>query len=73
MEISNDDLARILGRMEAKLDAQSVGLASLAIGMTVIRGLAEFVQERFPQHGSILVEILEPFGDVLPKILANAK
>jgi transposase len=46
---------------------------SLAIGMTVIRGLAEFVQERFPQHGSILVEILEPFGDVLPKILADAK
>lgn len=46
---------------------------SLAIGMTVIRGLAEFVQERFPQHGSVLVEILEPFGDVLPKILADAK
>jgi len=46
---------------------------SLSIGMTVIRGLAEFVQERYPQHGSILVEILEPFGDVLPKLLANAK
>jgi len=46
---------------------------SLAIGMLVIRGLAEFVQERFPQHGSTFVEILEPFGDVLPKILANAK
>lgn len=46
---------------------------ALSIGMTVIRGLAEFVQERFPQHGSALVEILEPFGDVLPKILADAK
>ncbi|MBA5605848.1 DUF1804 family protein [Duganella sp. FT3S] len=46
---------------------------SLSIGMTVLRGLAEFVQERYPQHGSILVEILEPFGDVLPKILADAK
>lgn len=46
---------------------------ALAIGMTVLRGLAEFVQERFPQHGSVLVEILEPFGDVLPKILADAK
>lgn len=46
---------------------------SLSIGMLVIRGLAEFVQERFPQHGSVLVEILEPFGDVLPKILADAK
>ena len=46
---------------------------SLSIGMLVIRGLAEFVQERYPQHGSILIEILEPFGDVLPKILASAK
>lgn len=46
---------------------------SLSIGMTVIRGLAEFAQERFPQHMSQLVEILEPFGDVLPKLLASAK
>ncbi|MFZ6644435.1 DUF1804 family protein [Undibacterium sp. TJN25] len=46
---------------------------SLSIGMTVIRGLAEFVQERYPQHGAVLVEILEPFGDVLPRILADAK
>jgi hypothetical protein len=46
---------------------------SLSIGMLVIRGLADFVQERYPQHGSILIEILEPFGDVLPKILAGAK
>lgn len=46
---------------------------SLSVGMTVIRGLAEFAQERFPQHMSGLVEILEPFGDVLPKLLASAK
>jgi hypothetical protein len=46
---------------------------SLSIGMTVIRGLAEFVQERYPHHGAMLVEILEPFGDVLPKLLADAK
>jgi len=29
MEISNNDLARILGRMEEKLDAQTVGLTAL--------------------------------------------
>lgn len=46
---------------------------SLSIGMAVIRGLAEFVQEKFPQHGSVLVEILEPFGEVLPRLLASAK
>lgn len=46
---------------------------ALAIGMVVIRGLAEFVQARFPQHGKVFVEILEPFGDVLPDILEKAK
>jgi hypothetical protein len=46
---------------------------SLAIGMQVIRGLAEFVQAKFPQHGSVLIEILEPFGEILPRIIASAK
>jgi hypothetical protein len=46
---------------------------SLSIGMTVIRGLAEFVQNKYPQHGAALVEILEPFGEVLPRILASVK
>jgi hypothetical protein len=44
-----------------------------AAGMAAIRGLVEFVQDRFPQHGAALLEILEPFGEVLPKILASAK
>ena len=47
--------------------------SALATGMIVIRGLAEFVQAKFPQHGSVFVEILEPFGDVLPGILDKAK
>lgn len=46
---------------------------SIAIGMQVIRGLAEFVQTRFPQHGSAFVEILEPFGDELGRILESNK
>jgi hypothetical protein len=46
---------------------------SLSIAMAVVRGLVEFVQDKFPRHAPILVEILEPFGDVLPKILASAK
>jgi len=37
MEISNNDLARILGRMEEKLDAQSVGLASVDAKLTLLR------------------------------------
>ncbi|MFZ6872856.1 DUF1804 family protein [Undibacterium sp. Di27W] len=46
---------------------------ALAIGMLVLRGLAEFVQERYPEHGGAFVEILEPFADVLPKLLAKTK
>lgn len=46
---------------------------ALAIGMHLIRGMAEFVQTRFPQHGSAFVEILEPFGDELPRILGEMK
>ncbi|WP_272942881.1 DUF1804 family protein [Cupriavidus basilensis] len=45
----------------------------LAVGMRIVRGLAEFIQERFPQHGAAFVEILEPFGDVLPKLVAEVK
>ncbi|MDO8654203.1 MAG: DUF1804 family protein [Undibacterium sp.] len=46
---------------------------ALAIGMQVLRGLAEFVQTKFPQHGAAFVEILEPFGDELARILAESK
>jgi transposase len=46
---------------------------ALAIGMHVLRGMAEFVQTRFPQHGAAFVEILEPFGDELPRILGEVK
>lgn len=46
---------------------------ALAIGMQVLRGMAEFVQTRFPQHGAAFVEILEPFGDELARILGDMK
>lgn len=46
---------------------------ALAIGMQVLRGMAEFVQTRFPQHGAAFVEILEPFGDELARILGEMK
>jgi transposase len=46
---------------------------ALAIAMHVLRGMAEFVQTRFPQHGQAFVEILEPFGDELGRILGEMK
>lgn len=40
-------------------------LAKLGWGMDVIKLLAQFTAERFPQHQAALLEILEPFGERL--------
>lgn len=45
----------------------------LAVGMRILRGLADFIQARFPQHGAAFVEILEPFGEQLPQLVAEVK
>jgi len=39
----------------------------LATALTVVNRLSDFIRERFPQHASAFVEILEPFGEVLAK------
>jgi hypothetical protein len=41
------------------------GVAKLGWAMDVMRLLAQFTAERFPQHQSALLEILEPFGEAL--------
>ncbi len=40
-------------------------LAKLGWAMDVMRSLAQFCAERFPQHQAALLEILEPFGERL--------
>ena len=42
----------------------------LAIGMDVIKLMADFVGAKFPNHAAAFVEILEPFGDHLSQALA---
>lgn len=41
--------------------------SELATAMEVVQKLAEFVRKNYPQHASIFVELLEPFGDELAK------
>lgn len=41
----------------------------LALGMDVIKLLADFVGNKFPQHATVFVEILEPFGEHLSQAL----
>lgn len=40
-------------------------LSRLAVAQDVIRRMASFVQAQYPEHASILLEILEPFGQEL--------
>jgi len=40
-------------------------LARLGWAMDVMKLLAEFTAERFPQHQNALLEVLEPFGETL--------
>jgi hypothetical protein len=40
-------------------------MAKLGWSMDVLRLLAQFCAERFPQHQAVLVDILEPFGERL--------
>lgn len=39
----------------------------LAVGMDVLKRLAEFTRARHPQHANALLAVLEPFGDELAK------
>lgn len=41
----------------------------LALGMDVIKLLAEFIGERYPQHAAAFIEVLEPFGQHLTQEL----
>lgn len=54
MEVSNDDIARILGRMEAKLDAQTQSVARLegAIATVDLK-----LTQRLDKHESRLREL----------------
>lgn len=43
-------------------------LSKLSTAMEVVRLLGDFVREYFPEHGSVLVEILGPFGEKLAQV-----
>lgn len=42
-------------------------LSRLAIATDVIRLLTRYVQEHYPQHAPALLEVLEPFGEVITR------
>ncbi|HAF00396.1 MAG TPA: DNA-binding protein [Methylophilaceae bacterium] len=45
-------------------------LNKLAVAMEVIEMLSDFVGNQFPQHASVFIDILEPFGECLSQNLS---
>ena len=43
------------------------GIDELSTSTNLIRMLADFTIKHFPQHASALLEVLEPFGDLVEK------
>lgn len=42
-------------------------IAKLAVAMEVLEKLVAFIQQHYPQHGTALLEVLEPFGEELSR------
>lgn len=63
-----------LGDAMVKVTASAGKLApkisELGVAQSVVQHLASFVQEQFPQHISVLQEILVPFGDRIASAFA---
>lgn len=63
-----DALARLSDAYAKTVKASGAvdpAIAKLAWAMDVMRELAKFTAERFPQHQQALLEVLEPFGERL--------
>lgn len=43
-------------------------VSELGVAMDVLRRLAEYVRERHPRHAPALLEILEPFGNLISEV-----
>jgi hypothetical protein len=73
-DISPMDRAEILARLsdsyvktvKAAGNSNS-GMARLSVALEVLAALSQFIQQRYPHHTALLVEVLEPFGTELSK------
>lgn len=61
----SDSMAKTTAAMRKHLPETN----KLAVAMTVIKALAEYIERDFPEVLPDFVRVLEPFGDKLPKIL----
>lgn len=63
-----DALAKLSDAFHKTISAARKGspeVNKMAVARDVLMLLAEFVGTKYPQHGQVLLDILEPFGDYL--------
>lgn len=58
-------LADATVKMSAAAKRFAPNISELGVAQDVIAKLLEFVRTEFPQHASVMLEILEPFGETL--------
>jgi len=60
-------LADAHSKMVATVAKSGTKIAPLAVAMTVLKMLTEFIKENYPEHAVSFMEILEPFGQKVAK------
>jgi len=58
-------LADAMTKMTASAGKLAPKISELGVAQDVMRHLLEFVQQNFPQHAEVILEIIEPFGERL--------
>lgn len=58
-------LADAMVKMTNSAGKLAPNISELGVAQDVVRRLAEFVREDFPEHAPAILEILEPFGETL--------
>lgn len=58
-------LADAMTKMTASAGKLAPKISELGVAQAVVQQLLEFVRENYPQHSTVILEILQPFGDEL--------
>lgn len=63
-------LADSTAKMAAAAKRFAPAVSTLGVAQDVLGKLMAFVRERYPQHASAILEIIEPFGEYLTEVYA---
>ncbi len=64
-------LADAMTKMTASAGKLAPKISELGVAQDVMQHLVDFVRENFPQHVSVILEIIQPFGERLTGLYAS--